>query len=379
MIASVMLALSMPVLLFVGCIDSGTDAPDLSQPLKPILMYDDSISVMPVDIQTRGNVLFTDPSLKVGLYLTPSKASTLYQFTYGTPVWVGNANVDNGYKYDIFGYMPVKQGITASLSGYREDDADFANTNTFNPVLTLSNMDPILTDELAVVTGVRSITAADDAAAATAAANAEVPAAGSFYYEGKSNGNYVCLLMERIVTCYAIKIAISTNTVDQNDSRYDPMNYSGIRSVHIKKMELTTSARKKMSATITFNDNPAGVTRAIESVVWDVESGDSDPIAIFDSQTAGTEKILTPDWQEIAFYSMPASLENVILTTYYDVYDHNDEVLIRQNCRVENDLTNLLHSIHPAVGTKYTINLVVKPTYLYQLSDGEAEPKFVIE
>ena len=373
-IASVVLALSMPVLLFVGCIDSGTDAPDLSQPLKPILMYDDSISVMPVDIQTRADV-FTDPSLTLGLYLTPSRATTLYQFNYSAadPVWDGNANVDAGVKYEIFGYMPVKQGITASVSGYRANDAAFTSTTT-NPVLTLSNMDPILTDELAVVTGVRIINAADDDAAADAASE---PDAGCFYYQGQASNNYVCLLMERIVTCYEIRIAISTNTVATDDSRYDAMNYAGIRSVHIKRMELTTSARKKMSATITFNDNPAGVTPAISNVVWNVESGTSDPVAIFDSQTAGAEKVLTTAWQDIAFYSMPASLATVILTTYYDVYDHNGN-LVRENCTSENDLTNLLSSITPAVGTKYTIDLVVKPTYLYQLSGGDIDNPTIV-
>ena len=367
--------MSMPALLFVSCIDSGTDVDNASQPLKPIFMYDDSLLVMPVDIQTRANVEFTDPSLSVGLYLTPSRASSLYTFNYsaGDPVWSGRGNVDPGLNYEIFGYLPVKAGITASLSGYRASDAEFTNSTT-HPVLTLSNMDPILTDELAVVTGVRAIDAADDDAAAAAAS---VPAAGSFYYQAKAGNNYVCLLLERIVTSYNIRIAISTNAVSADDSRYDPMNYDGIRSVHINRMELRTTAGKKMSATVTFNDNPSGASPAIQDVTWNVESGTSDPVAIFDSVTTGASKVLTTDWQEIAFYSMPSSLATVILTTYYDVYDRKGNV-VRRNCVSENNLTSLLGSITPAVGTKYTINLVVKPTYLYQLSADDIDNPTIV-
>lgn len=371
-LASVVLALCMPALVLVGCVDSGTDAPDLSQPLKPIFMYNDSISVMPVDIQTRAVV--DDPSTVVGMYLTPSRASSLYRFTYGTPVWTGNANVDPGIKYEIFGYLPVNNGITASISGYRADDTEFTSAET-HPVLTLSNMDPILTDGLAVITGVKSIEATDDADAATKAAQ---PNAGCFYYEGKSSNNYVCLLMERIVVCYDIRLALSTNTVSSVDSRYDPMNYAGLRSVRIKKMEMTTSARKKMTATVTFNDKPDGVSPAIQSVNWSTVDGTSEPIEIFNSETAGAEKVLTKDWQEIAFYSMPASLATVILKTTYDVYDL-DGNKVRQNCVVENDLTSLLSSISsPQIGTRYTLDMVVKPSYLYQLSNYDIDNPTIV-
>ena len=371
--ASVFLAFSMSALLFTGCVDSGTDGPDYSQPLKAVFMYDDSITVMPLDVQTRANVVFSKPSVTLGMYLAPSRVSSLYQFTYNTPVWNGNAYVDPGIKYEIFGYMPVIAGVTASISGYRENDAAFTNSTT-HPVLTISDMDPILTDELAVITGVKSITAADDAAAA---ANASEPDAGCFYYEAKASSNYVCLLMQRIVSCYNIKLAISTNTVTTSDIRYDAMNYAGIRSVHIKKMEVTTSARKKMSATVTFNDNPLGASPAISDVSWSTVDGTSDPVAIFDSEVSGAEKVLTTDWQEIAFYSMPASLATVILRTTYDVYDRNGN-LVRKDCVTENNLTNLLSSITPKMGTKYTLDLVVKPTYLYQLSDGDIDNPTIV-
>ena len=368
-VKSVLLAFCMPVLLFVGCI--GDDAPELSQPLKPIFMYNDSLTVMPVDIQTRAD-MFTDPSLTVGLYLTPSRATTLYSFTYNTPVWDGNANVDAGINYDIFGYLPVKPGITATLTGFRTSE-QFDNT-TYQPMLTLSNMDPILTDELAIVTGVRSINAGTDAEAET---NAAVPTPGYFYYEGKASSNYVCLLMERIVSCYDIKISVSSNTVPNSDIRYDAMNYAGIRTIKVKKMEVTTSAASKMTATVTLNDNPTGVTKAIESVAWSTESGSSGPIAIFDSENAGAEKVLTTEWQEVAFYSMPASLQNVTLKTTYDVYDRKGN-LVRKDCEVYNNLTSLLSSITPQAGYKYTLNLVVKPTYLYHLSDGDIDNPTIV-
>ena len=74
---------------------------------------------------------------------------------------------------------------------------------------------------------------------------------------------------------------------------------------------------------------------------------------------------------------MPASLQNVTLKTTYDVYDRKGN-LVRKDCEVYNNLTSLLSSITPQAGYKYTLNLVVKPTYLYHLSDGDIDNPTIV-
>jgi len=346
----------MSALMSAGCTDSGHDVEDFSQPLIPIIMIGDSVRTIPV--ATRATSVYTDESNTLGLYLTPSRASTLYTYGYSTTAtkWLSSeARVDPGTAYDVFGYLPVTDDITSTIADY---GSTFPHTGkTTNPVLTLSGLNPILTDELAVVTGVLRVESFDDAA---------VPTEGCFAYQAGSSNNYICLLMERIVTCYQLQIAIGNNTVATTDARYDAKNYAGVRSIKLKEMSITSSAASEMQAVVTFNDNPAGYDPAIASVVWSTTGGSAEQ-TLFSGELE-----LTSDYTEIAFYSMPASLENVVLTSTYDVYDHNGN-LVRENCTAVNNLTTLLSGITPAIGTKYTINLVVKPTYLYQLSDGDLD------
>ncbi len=348
----------MSAFMSAGCTDSDHDVEDFSQPLIPILMIGDSVRTIPV--ATRATSVYTDQSNTLGLYLTPSRASTLYTYGYSTIVtrWVSSeARVDPGVVYDVFGYLPVTDDITSSISGY---GSSFPHTGTTtNPVLTLSGLNPILTDELAVVTGVKRVESFD---------NPTVPTKGCFAYQAGTTTNYICLLMERIVTCYQLQIAIGNNTVATTDARYDAKNYAGVRRIKLKKMSITSSAASQMQAVVTFNDNPAGCDPAIQSVAWNTTGGTAQQ-TLFNNEN-GQE--LTSEYTEIAFYSMPASLENVVLTSTYDVYDHNGN-LVRKDCTAVNNLTTLLSGINPKIGTKYTINLVVKPTYLYQLSDGDLD------
>ena len=66
------------------------------------------------------------------------------------------------------------------------------------------------------------------------------------------------------------------------------------------------------------------------------------------------------------------------MTVTYDIYDtntegHPDGNLIRVNCEATNTIPlNLIDRFTEAErGKKYTLNLAVKPTYLYVMSDPD--------
>ena len=77
---------------------------------------------------------------------------------------------------------------------------------------------------------------------------------------------------------------------------------------------------------------------------------------------------------------VPGSTDNFILTTTYDVYDKDTSVkpegnLIRKDCVAENAINPEIVERFPNLqaGELFTINLLIKPTYLYVMSDPDLD------
>ena len=107
----------------------------------------------------------------------------------------------------------------------------------------------------------------------------------------------------------------------------------------------------------------------IENVAFNRTSGTSNIDLFTDSNgeelPVETEKL----WKIIPGFFTPSDEASTFkLKVEYDVYDKKDAVNpVRKNCKAENSWT----LSKPEMGTKYVVKVLVKPTYLYQLSDND--------
>lgn len=79
------------------------------------------------------------------------------------------------------------------------------------------------------------------------------------------------------------------------------------------------------------------------------------------------EELKSDVYTECLGHFMPSGITTLILTSVYDVYDRYDN-LIRKGCKATNTIVLqelLTGQIRTERGKRYTINLIVKPTYLY--------------
>ena len=94
--------------------------------------------------------------------------------------------------------------------------------------------------------------------------------------------------------------------------------------------------------------------------------------AVYQSEVGAT---LTTSYSMFLCHFIPHGIKKIILTSTYDVYDKKDN-LIRANCKATNtiDVTKIIYLLSSVRrGYKYTINLTVKPTYLYMLSEPDMD------
>lgn len=155
--------------------------------------------------------------------------------------------------------------------------------------------------------------------------------------------------------------------------------YADIRTIVIKGIKIRTS-RGQSGMDVTFAYPPvltwsAPTTSALE---LDVPI-DGDSIIL--SNSYQDAPVATFCYLPVAGSNLPIELE-----VQYDVYHSNatfdpaqdqTQWLIREGQHARN--ARIMPSATPAAGTDYPINIIVNPTYLYQLSDDDAGLELIIE
>jgi hypothetical protein len=72
---------------------------------------------------------------------------------------------------------------------------------------------------------------------------------------------------------------------------------------------------------------------------------------------------------------MPSGITTMILTSVYDVYDKNGN-LVRPDCEATNTMVLkdlLTEQTTTQRGKRYTVNMTIQPTYLYMLSEPDLD------
>ena len=262
--------------------------------------------------------------------------------------------------YYLYGYVPHLSGMKFEIT-----DRVGANTNySAGAKISLTDVPAIMPSDLCVTIGAKH------------GSNAETPAglrAGDFAYKGGSTTteNYVFLLFEHLYASLRVQMRVHGD-------------YNALRTIKLKSLRLKTQAGETTSNTKTnividlkANDvaeNP------IQSIAYTPAGETISEAPTFWSSTAGEQ--LTTDYTEHSAHFMPLNITTFVLTSVYDVYDKQGN-LLRKDCMVTNtmQLSDLLTGQETTRrGSRYTIKMTIKPTYLYMLSEPDLDsPTVTVE
>ena len=184
---------------------------------------------------------------------------------------------------------------------------------------------------------------------------------------GKSATNYLYLLFDHL--CSALSIGIKVDG-----------DYNTLRTIKLKQLTLQTATEsglmaEKADVVVDLVANTMGI-----NPISGLSYGATDKGASVYLSDEGLT--LTTSYQSFLSHFLPITgVTKVVITCVYDVYDKDTSInpagnLVRKDCKVSNTirLSDII-SYFPGVqrGWKYGINMTVKPTYLYVLSDPDLD------
>jgi hypothetical protein len=196
----------------------------------------------------------------------------------------------------------------------------------------------------------------------------------------KINPNYLYFLFDHLCSALIINMKVSTD-------------YHALRHIRLKNIYLQTSTddeltKKLANVTVRLEANESG-TNPIQSVdyVYDPTSEEVSGNYVF---TSAEGHWLTTNYSDtkLLTHFMHYQVTKLVVTCTYDVYDTNPSAghpegnLIRKDCTATNTIPlSLIDAFTEAErGKIYTLNMDVKPTYLYMMSDLDLDnPTVTVE
>jgi hypothetical protein len=300
--------------------------------------------------------------------------------------------------YYLYGYIPYLPAIRYSITDYNGGSTDVEENADYNEgaIIKLENVPTVLGKDLCVVIGAKHGFDQDhDGDYEEKGENRQYDEGvdtrtnrlrrGDFAYTAKAiskaeggAGNYVFLLFDHLYAALTINMRVYAD-------------YFALRRIKLKELRLSTKAGETTSLdhntiTITLYKTLDASTDPIQTITYTptgnkIGSGDDNGIEFWKSEAATGQTLIT-DYQPFSAYFMPIGITTLVLTSVYDVYDTEDN-LIRENCKVTNtmELSELwTGQTMTRRGYKYTVDMTIEPTYLYVLSEPDLDnPTATIE
>ena len=346
------------LLLLSGCSASSSDD-DLQQPeqvalqLRAVTRTDDAFTIPGGD----------NPASSVRLFLatlTPTNENpnnyslTEGSFSYKNSQWSSTNSlnpliVKEETPYYLYGYMPSSISATPSAP-----DGDYSKGIN----LSFTGLPAITSDDICVLVGVQLVGANST--------GSPTVTEGQYGFRSNIKGqNYVNLLMAHLYAKLKVNFKI------------DP-NYAELRSIHLKEVTLTSKYADGASVTVNLRSGqgigspsfPSGSEGEIKHTISLFKSSAIIPEKVLDKALANqVDPVLALD---LPAYCRPVAVEgtyNLTLTTTYDVYDLKGQNLGERVS--ENKIKFDVAEVKP--GQEKKLVLTVKPTYLYVLSDNDAD------
>lgn len=277
-------------------------------------------------------------------------------------LWRSTVEAELGYTFSLYSYsrtMPTSS--TPQFTYTSESDVKIA----FNGLDVLSTNDPLVC--VAASGKLLPENASSDRYPDLENGKFSIGMISKVKVENVENSTRVFLAMDHLYSKATLNFRVD-NT------------YSQFRDIRIKNIQVKTD-KGTLSGSHSYNFYRQALTLDANKAY----QGSADSIDLFDGPTAkgpeeGKDYIeLTTSSEELGyFYFVPVNpIPTMYLTVTYDILDKKGNVT-RANQTARNDkvfsiITSSGYTITP--GTSYKINILVSPTYLYQLSDDDVEFK----
>ena len=287
----------------------------------------------------------TNPASNIQLFLATQ--TTLLEpvagssYSYSTDHWSSLTpfSVKENTQYYLYGYMPSSISATQSAP-----DGDYSKGIN----LAFTGLPAITSDDICVLVGVQRV-----------GANSGSPTVTEGQYgflTGIKGQNYLNLLMAHLYAKMKVSFKI------------DPA-YAELRSIHLKTITLTSKYADGASVTVSLRSGQGIGSPAFPSV----NEEQVHTVTLLDIEKILNKSFVsTPLTLDIPAYCRPMGLEgtyHLTLTTTYDVYDTKNQNLGERTS--ENKIDFNMAEVRP--GQEKDIVLTVKPTYLYVLSENDAD------
>ena len=373
------------LLTLCNCSDDSSDSmPQRTQELRLSLGYPSFRSTdgvtrttLPTNFELYNYGSSLQPITQIQCYMTYEKDGQKFipcQFDHvviesATPAHVWTSQVplytlDPGNSYYLYGFMPKENVFVPN-----EDGSSGANiapyvpsggtaTYTKGAVMTFTSLNTVIAADLCVIVGVQGFgkvpTSVSDMSSRL----------GCFDYDPETEGNSIFLLADHL---YA---GLKFNMKLEED-------YASLRGITVKNIKLIpedgeNEVVETIDAEVTIANN-AG-QNPVSVVFKNPISGKSPQPAVLYN---GEGKPLSTTPEEFMACVCPATNTNTkfMLETTYDVYDRKGNK-IREDQKVRNAIS-LQYNLE--AGKQHVLNITVKPTFLYVLSDPDLDdPTFVI-
>ena len=273
----------------------------------------------------------------------------------------------------LYGYVPNSQGIRYSITD-KNGNVSTGSEYSEGAIITLQNVPTVMTSDLCVLVGARN-------GEADYSENEDYRVTGlqrgTFSYQakaitgGSSAGNYIFLLFDHIYSSLNVNMKVHAE-------------YNALRTIKLKDLTVQSSGdysltKEKTTVTVTLDANDNG-DDPITNISFTPTGETKEEANVFHSSTGLA--LGTSYWNNESFF-MPYGVTKLVMKSTYDVYDKQGN-LVRENCEATNtfDLKKLFGERFEKVdrGDRYTINLTIRPTYLYMLSEPDLDsPTMTVE
>ena len=272
-------------------------------------------------------------------------------------------DIQSNTDYQLYGYIPESPAIRYSITDYDGADGPNGPNGEYSKgaIMTLENVPTVMPHDLCVVIGAKEGPDKE---------HDNGLRRGDFTFRSSADveGNYVFLLFDHLYAALRVRMTIHED-------------YTKLRKIKLKSLQLSTQAgeettKKKTDITVKLEANDGSASPIADDITYDQPAKYEliDGGLEFWSSEDGEELKTNVDTECLGHF-MPSGITTLILTSVYDVYDRKGN-LIRKDCKATNTIVLqdlLTGQIRTERGKRYTINLIVKPTYLYMLSEPDLD------
>ena len=319
--------------------------------------YEDGVQPIGIAFTKNGE----NPTIGTGTAESPKSMIGTF-FKSGDKWRTSVEDIQPNTDYQLYGYIPASPAIKYSITDYDGANAAYSD----GAIMTLQNVPTVMPHDLCVVIGAKHGYDREHDGNSDGTNRLRM-GDFSFTTSSKTTGNFVFLLFDHLYAALRVRITVHED-------------YTKLRKIKLKSLQLSTQVgetktRKKTDITVKLEAND-GSASPITEIAYDqpakyelIEGG----LEFWSSKDG--EDLKSDVYTECLGHFMPNDITTLILTSVYDVYDRKGN-LIRKDCKATNTIVLqelLTGQIRAERGKRYTINLIVQPTYLYMLSEPDLD------